>query len=103
MKFVPVWSSLRDELRITLRPAIAEELPGVAHFANHVKIEIGNHQRVFVARRLGDNLSPRIAEVTLAVKFSDVPGHFVADPVDGADEVTIRNGVGGLFQLPKIF
>jgi hypothetical protein len=32
-------------------PAIAEELPGVTHFANHVEIEIRNDQRIFITRR----------------------------------------------------
>src|SRR5437016_1740556 len=95
--------SLRHELSVALRPAIAEELPGVTHFANHIEIKIGNNQRVLVARRLRDDLSARIAKVTLAIEFADVPGHFVADPVYRADEVTISDGVGRLLQLPKVF
>src|SRR5436190_1921757 len=65
---------LRDQLHVTLRPAIAEELPGVADLADHVEIQIGNHERVLVTRPLRNDLPTRIAEVALSVEFADVPG-----------------------------
>src|SRR6185369_11038800 len=92
-----------DQLIVTVRPAIAEELPGVPHFSNHVEIQIGNHQRVLVARRLRDYLAAWIAEIALTVELADVPGLLVAHPVYRAHEVPVRHGVRGLFQLPEIF
>src|ERR1043165_3343033 len=88
---------LSYQLPITLWPAISEELPGVTHFTDHVEIQVGNHERVLIARRLLDDLTARITEVTLPVEFTDVPGHFVADAIDGADEVTIGHRMRGLF------
>src|SRR5438128_7405389 len=46
-------------LLISLRPAVAEELPDVAHLANLVEVQIGDHQLVVVARRLRDDLAAR--------------------------------------------
>src|SRR5262249_4779166 len=82
---------------------IAIELPLNAHFFNHVEVEIGCDQLVFIARSLRNDLSARIAEITLAVEFADVPWPFFADSVDRADEVTVRNGVSRLLKLPQIF
>src|SRR5713101_3579791 len=31
-----------DELSVAIRPPIAEELPGVANFANQIQVQIGN-------------------------------------------------------------
>src|ERR1043166_8347208 len=91
------------QLHITLGPAIAEELPGVAHFANHVEIQISNHQCVFVARRLGDDLTARIAEIALAIELADVPRHFMTDAINCTDEISVGYRVSRLLQLPEIF
>src|SRR5262249_35080951 len=77
--------------------------PRVTHFANLVEIEIGDDQRVFIARRFRDKLPARIAEVTLTIKLADVPRLFVTDAIDRADEVAIRNCVCRLFESPQIF
>src|SRR5258705_10416146 len=95
--------SIRHKLTITIRAPVAEELPGVAHFADQIQIKIGNDDRVFVARRLGNDLAARIAKVALAIKFADVPGHLVTDAIDRAHKVTVRDRMCRLFQLPKIF
>src|SRR5207253_7664717 len=92
-----------DQLAIAVRPPVAEELPGVAHFANQIEIQIGDDDRVFVAGRLSDDLAARIAEVTLTIELTDVPGHLVTDAINRADKVTVGDGVRRLFQLPKIF
>ena len=62
-----------DERLVRLGPAVAEELPGVAHFADLVEVEVGDDELVLVARRLGDDLAARVAEVALAVELADVP------------------------------
>ena len=46
--------------------AVAEELPGFAHFGDHVEVEIGGEHFVFVARSLGEDLAARIAEIALS-------------------------------------
>src|SRR5215813_8481403 len=94
---------LLDQLSISLWSPVAEELPRIANLADYVQIQIGHDQSVFIARRLGDDLATRIAEITLAVKFADVPGRFVADAVDCGDEITVGHGVRGLFELPEVF
>ena len=51
---------------------------------------------------LGDELAARVAEVALAVELADPPRLFPAGPVDRADEVLVRHGVGRLLELPQI-
>src|SRR3954451_4772850 len=84
-----------DDPVVRLRTAVAIELPGVADFADLVHVEIGDDERVLIAGRDGKHLAARIAEVALAVKLADVPRRFVADAVDRADEIAIRDGVRG--------
>src|SRR5436305_5680775 len=92
-----------DDPVVRLRTAVAVELPRVADFADLVHIEVRDHERVLIARGHREHLAARIAEVALAVKLADVPRRLVADAVDGADEVAVRDGVGGLLELPEIF
>src|ERR1700756_4102368 len=87
---------------VRLRTAVAIELPGVADLADLVHVEVGHDERVLVARRDGEHLAARIAEVALAIELADVPGRFEADAVDGADEVAVGDGVRRLFELPEI-
>src|SRR5205814_538915 len=84
---------LRRQWFIRLRPSITEELPGTADFRDHVEVEIGNNHFVFIATSLRNDLAARIAEVALAVEFADTPGFLSADAVDGADEISVRDGV----------
>src|SRR6266436_8788108 len=91
------------ELAVAIRPTVAEELPGVAHFADQIQIQVGDYDGILIARRLRDYLTARIAEVTLAVELADVPGHFVTHAIYRADKITVSDGVRRLFQLPKIF
>ena len=49
------------------------------------------------------HLTARVAEIALTVKFADVPRRFRADAVDRADEITVGDGVRGLFEFPEIF
>src|SRR5690349_14973948 len=96
-------NSIGDEGAVSVRAAIAEELPRVSHFANLVEIQIRDDERVFIARRFRDKLAARIAEVTLAVKLADVPWLFMADSIDCTDEISIRNCVCRLFESPQVF
>src|SRR5581483_9563586 len=96
-------SSRRRERPVGLRSAVAVKLPGVADFADHVQVEIGDDDVVGVARACGEDAAARIAEVTLAVELADAPGFFPAGSVDGADEVAVGDGVGRLFEFPQVF
>src|SRR5437762_147244 len=49
-----------------------------------------------------EDAAARIAEVALAVELADVPRCFDADAVDGADEISVGDGVGGLLEFPEI-
>src|SRR5437588_12229934 len=97
------FSCLCHQGLVAVRTAVAEKLPDVAYLGNHVKIKVGNHQLIFVAAALSDDLAPRVAEVALAVKFADVPWRFSAHAVQRADKISIGHGMRRLFQLPKIF
>src|SRR3954453_16529431 len=88
---------------VRLRTAVAIELPGVADFTDLVHVEVGDDEGVLIARRAGEHLAARIAEVVLAVKLTGVPRRFVAEAVDRADEVAVRDGVRRLSELPEIF
>src|SRR6266568_3855508 len=95
-------TSGRDEGTVRVRPAVAEELPDRADFVDGVEVEIGHHQRILVARALGHDLPPRVAEVALAVELAHLPRRLDPDPVDGPHEVAVGHGVGGLLQLPEV-
>src|SRR5689334_8562665 len=77
---------------VRIRAPVAEELPRVAHFANFIEIELRGDECVLVALRGREHLAARIAEVALSVKLADVPRPFVADAVDRADKVAVRDG-----------
>src|ERR1700722_10380622 len=88
---------------VSLWAAVTIKLPDVAHFANHVHVQVGDDQRIFLARALLDDLAPRIGEVALPVKFTEVPGFLGADAIDRADVENIGNSRGGLFEFPQVF
>src|SRR3989304_9039662 len=92
----------RDEGTVGVGATIAEELPDRADLLDQVEVEVGDHDRVLVARALDQDLPPRVAEVALAVELADAPRLLVADAVDGADEGAVRDRVGGLLQLPEV-
>src|SRR3954454_21815242 len=89
--------------RVRIRPAIPEELPRVAHFADLVEVELRGDECVFVAIGDGEELSARIDEVALSIKLADVPRSFESDAIDRADEVAVRDGVRRLLELPEVF
>src|SRR5438105_15781257 len=67
---------------IHIGPAIPEELPSLAHFADHIEIEIGGQHFILIARGLGDDLAAGVTKITAAIKLTDVPWRFDADTVD---------------------
>jgi len=83
--------------------SVAIKLPGVADFLDVIEIEFGNEEFVFVAARLRDDFSARIAEIALSVEFADFPGSFCANAINGCDEVLIGDGVSRLLEFPEIF
>src|SRR3974390_1464553 len=93
---------LLDELPVRVGPAVAEELPGLADLEDLVEVEVGDDERVLVPGSYRFHLTPRVAEVRLAVELAHVPGLFLADAVDRADEVLVGDRVRGLLELPEI-
>src|SRR5260370_24677888 len=91
------------DFSVGFRAAVAIELPGIANSLNVVEIQLGDGQFVLVAAGLFDDFAARVAEVACAVKFADFPGSFGADAVDGGDEISVGDGVGGLLEFPEIF
>src|SRR6266481_2986431 len=83
------WSlSWTSEAALHQRPiavwtAVAEELPGITHLSNHVEVQIGDHNFVFAAAGLGDDLAAWIAEIALAIELTDIPRRLFAHTVDG--------------------
>src|SRR6185437_1027642 len=96
-------SALGRQRRICLWPAIAEELPDLAHLADHIEVEVRDHDLIFVAAGLRNDFSAWIAEITLAVKFADIPRLFPSYAINCPDEISIGDGMRRLFQLPQIF
>src|SRR5260370_18326305 len=90
------------DFSVGFRAAVAIELPGIANSLNLVEIQLGDEQFVLVAAGLFDDFAARVAEVAFAVKFADFPGSFGANAVDGSDEISVGDGVGGLLQFPEI-
>src|SRR5215470_6792640 len=94
------FSCLGHQWPVAVRTAITEELPDIAHLGNHVQIEVSHHNFILVPARLGDDLTSRIAEVTLAVKLANIPRRFASNSVDRSDKISVRNSMRRLFQLP---
>ncbi len=82
---------------------IPEELPRVSDLKYLVEVKIRRNEFVLVARADGNHLPFGITEVGLPVKLADIPRTLPAHSVDGADEILIRDGVGGLLKFPQIF
>src|ERR1700728_5021353 len=95
--------SLRGERSITLRTAVAKELPHFAHFRDHVEVQVRHYDFCFIAARPGNNLSPRIAEITLAIKFPNTPRLLNTNAVNCAHKIAVSHGMRGLLQVPQIF
>ena len=95
--------ALGRDWAIAVGSAVAEKLPDFSHFRDHIQVEIGHNDLIFVTARLGDDFSPRIAEIALAIKFADAPRLFNTYTVDGSDEISVRYCMSWLLKLPQIF
>src|SRR5438105_4978464 len=96
-------SGLCRECPIRFWPAIPEKLPNLSHFHDHIQVEIGHDNFIPVTTRLRNNLAPRVAKVTLAIKLADAPRLLDAHPIDCSHKISVRHRVSRLLQLPKIF
>src|SRR6266478_147588 len=94
---------IRDQRTVRVGPAIAEELPGISHFANHVEIEIGNNERILIAWRFGDKLSTWIAEIALTIKLTNVPRLLMTYTIDRGNKIAVCDGMRRLFETPQVF
>src|ERR1043165_2335977 len=101
-KYAEYGKLIRHQFSVTIRSPVAEKLPGIAHFTNHVQVQIGNDESILIVRSLGNDLAARIPEVALAIEFADVPRLLVSDAIDRAHEVAIRDGMRRLLKFPKI-
>src|SRR5579862_5501472 len=95
-------SALRGKRTVALGSAVAKELPHFADFGDHLEVEVGDNDFVFIAACLRDNFAARIAEVTLPVKLSDAPRLFGSHTIDRTDKVAVRNSVNRLLEFPQI-
>src|ERR1700722_13352797 len=93
-------SGLRRNRTVTFRTTITEELPHLTYFGDHVQIKIRDHHFILIPAGLRNVFPPRIAGVTLVVKFSKVPRFFNAYPIDSAYKVAVGHGMRRLLQLP---
>ena len=87
---------------VGLGPAVAEELPGLAHLVDRVEVHLRHDQGVVVLVRLRQEAAARVDEVRRAVELADVPGRLGADAVDRADEVAVGDRVRRLLELPQV-
>jgi len=70
---------------------------------NFIQIQIGDQKLVFIAAGLRNDFTPRIAEITFAVKLADFPGLLGTHTIDGGNKIGVRDRVRGLLEFPQIF
>src|SRR5690606_34902099 len=102
-RIVRVPNLIINDRAIKIGSAVAEELPRVSNFADLVHIKIGDNKFVLIAASFGEDLPARIAKIALAVKLADVPRSFGTDAVYRPDEISVRDRVCRLLELPEIF
>src|ERR1700687_1108465 len=91
------------DFSVRFRPAVAVKLPSIADFLNFIEIQLRDEQFILVAAGLFDDFPARVAEITLAVEFADLPGMLGAGAGGGRDEIGVSNRVRRLLEFPKIF
>src|SRR3989338_8080756 len=90
------------DLAVSFRTAVPVKLPYVANLPDFIEVQIRHKEFVLVGGGLCNNFSPRCCKIGGAVKFADIPGGFFSDAIDGADKITVGDGMGRLFQFPEI-
>jgi len=83
-------------LPISFRPPISIKLPSRSNVANLIQVQVGYHNFIFVSRTLNNDLATRVAEVTLAIKLTDIPRFFDSHSIDCSHEVPVGHGMGRL-------
>src|SRR4029079_16879803 len=88
------WSLWSDEVAVRVGPAVAVELPRVAHLVDHVEVHVA-HEQLLVVRvaDVADELAARVDEIGLAVEIVVAQILFDADAVDRAHEVAVGQRV----------
>jgi len=87
---------------VHLGAAVAEELPNAADLFDHREVEVSDDQLVAILAADRQEIAPGIDKIAGAVELADVPGGLGSDAVDAAHEITVGDGVGGLFEFPQI-
>src|SRR6516225_2032251 len=85
---------------VSLRAPIPIKLPGGTYFFDRLQIQISYQNLVLVTAGLSDDLAARVAEVTLSVKLSGIPGPLVTHAINGANKIAISDRVRRLLKLP---
>src|SRR5688572_7668841 len=98
-----LWNdSAGDELVVRVRPAVAVELPAVAHLADLVEVEVAHDQlRLVRVADVAHELPARVDEVALAVEVV-LAERLDTDPVDGADVVHVGDRRRRLLEAPDV-
>src|SRR5581483_7913681 len=92
--------ALRRERDVAVGAAVTEELPHLAHFQNHIEVEVRDQHLVFIPAGLGNDLAARIAKVALSIELADRPRLLRAHAIDSAYEILVRDRVRRLLQFP---
>src|SRR5258708_13224645 len=88
------------DFSVGFRAAVAVELPGVADFLDFVEVQFGDEQFILVAAGLLDDFAAWVAEIALAVEFTDFPRRFSAAAVYDRGEKRLGPGGGGVLERP---
>src|ERR1700728_2249276 len=81
------------QIPIHSRPPIPEKLPRLPHLGNLVQIQIRRQHFIPIARSLRENLSSRIAEITLSVKLANVPRSLRPHAINRPNKISIGRRV----------
>ena len=91
-----------NDVIVSIWSAVTIELPGIAHLADQVKVQITYDEFLFVwITYIAHELATRSAEVALTVEIVGSEILFDAYPVDGAYKVAVGDGVTGLLDVPQ--
>src|SRR5215831_19350680 len=95
------WKLLRER-PVGFGTPVAIKLPGAPHLFDHVEVYVGDDEIVLILAADGEEVSARIDDIRGAVELADVPRRFSAYAVRGGDEVSVRDRVRRLLELPQI-
>src|SRR5688500_16685953 len=91
-----------DEVVVGIGPAVAVELPELAHLRHLLEVEVTHDQLLLVGvADVTDELAARIGEVRLAVEVV-LAERLDPNAIDGTHEVAVGDGVGDLLDAPRV-